>query len=169
MLKIKRWICFFQCKLLHGNTYTNHHLYRFEIAQSNICWFCKEEEKTLLSLFFKCEKVRLIWNDCNNIFDLISIPNLSWEAGTAERLTHWERHQQKWAICGRRAPTKGNHKVYISFLFRHWDIFLHFHDCSDYIIMDDINIFSLFTWYITLCSAWSVMVWILICEASDVR
>ena len=69
----------FHFKMLHGIAYTNHHLFRFKISQNNLCCYCKKEEETYRHLFFECEHARLVWNNCNNMFDCISTGNLSWE------------------------------------------------------------------------------------------
>ena len=65
--------------MLHGIAYTNHHLFRFKISQNNFCCYCKKEEEKYRHLCFECEHARLVWNNCNNMFDYISTGNLSWE------------------------------------------------------------------------------------------
>ena len=69
----------FQFKLIHGIIYTNQHLYLFGKVDSNLCSYCKREEETYRHLFFQCGKAKLIWRDCENIFDFVSFTNLTWE------------------------------------------------------------------------------------------
>ena len=69
----------FQFKLLHGIVYTNHHLFRFGFVQNNLCAYCNKEDETYRHVYFECENASFIWNNCNDIFDFISINSLSWE------------------------------------------------------------------------------------------
>ena len=69
----------FQFKLLHGIAYTNHHLYRFGFAQTNLCSFCKKEEETYRHIFFECEYAKSVWINCSDFFEFISIRNLDWK------------------------------------------------------------------------------------------
>ena len=65
--------------MLHGIAYTNHHLFRFKISQTNLCCYCKKEEETYRHLFLECEYAGLLWNNCKEMFGFVSIGNLSWE------------------------------------------------------------------------------------------
>ena len=67
----------FQYKVLHRICYTNKMLSKFRIVDSPLCYFCNEELETLEHFFFYCERVRIFWNEVNNILQsqkLISIP-----------------------------------------------------------------------------------------------
>ena len=39
----------------------------------------KKKKRLIVIYFFQCEKAKLIWSDCENIFDFISLTNLTWE------------------------------------------------------------------------------------------
>ena len=52
-------------------------LFKFRIVDSPLCYFRNEETETLEHFFFYCERVRIFWNEVNNILQsqkLISIP-----------------------------------------------------------------------------------------------
>ena len=69
----------FQFKLIHGIIYTNHHLFRFGFVQNALCAYCKKEEETYRHIFFECQNARFIWNNSNDILNLIPINNLKWQ------------------------------------------------------------------------------------------
>ena len=67
----------FQYKVLNRICYTNKMLFNFRIVDSPLCYFCNEEIETLEHFFFYCERVRIFWNEVNNILQsqkLFSIP-----------------------------------------------------------------------------------------------
>ena len=67
----------FQYKVLNRICYTNKMLFKFRIVDSPLCYFCNEEIETLEHFFFYCERVRIFWNEVNNILQpqkLFSIP-----------------------------------------------------------------------------------------------
>ena len=52
----------FQFRLLQRAIITNKALYEWQIEQSPMCTFCKEEVETIEHLFAKCDKIKVIWN-----------------------------------------------------------------------------------------------------------
>ena len=69
----------FQFKLLYNLIYTNKHLFTFHLVNSNLCSFCHKTQETYEHLFYSCEKVRMIWVDCGNEFDLKKLINIDWK------------------------------------------------------------------------------------------
>ena len=51
----------------------------FGFVQNNVCAYCNKEDETYRHVYFECENASFIWNNCNDIFDFISINSLSWE------------------------------------------------------------------------------------------
>ena len=69
----------FQFKFLYELIYTRKHMYTFKLSPSNICSFCDKDEETYEHLFFTCEKIRVLWKDCGDLFKLLDIKNINWE------------------------------------------------------------------------------------------
>ena len=69
----------FQFKLLYNIVYVNHHLYRFNFVINNECSFCCKDEETYKHIFFECEKVGMLWNQCSNLFNFPILNNLNWK------------------------------------------------------------------------------------------
>ena len=69
----------FQFKMLYDLIYTNKHLYIFKIVASNLCSFCNKYEESYQHLFLSCEKIRSLWEDCGDLFNLPDIKNLDWK------------------------------------------------------------------------------------------
>ena len=56
----------FQFKMLYNLIYTNKHLFVFKIVGNSVCSFCQKAEETYEHLFFLCEKIRTLWEDCGD-------------------------------------------------------------------------------------------------------
>ena len=69
----------FQFKLLYELIYTRKHLYTYKFSISNICAFCDKYEETYEHLFFTCEKIKVLWRDCGDLFNLSNIKSINWE------------------------------------------------------------------------------------------
>ena len=52
----------FQYKVLNNVLFLNKKLFLFKKSQSPLCFFCKEEDETVLHLYFCCPNVRNLWN-----------------------------------------------------------------------------------------------------------
>ena len=61
----------FQCRLLLGMTITNIQLRRFAIKNTEMCSFCQNERETLVHLFWKCKKIKGIWDWFNQHTDIV--------------------------------------------------------------------------------------------------
>ena len=60
----------FQFKLLYKIAYVNRYLYRFHFISSDKCSFCGKEEETYKHIFFDCEMVRKLLEQCSDSLDL---------------------------------------------------------------------------------------------------
>lgn len=69
----------FQFKLLHEIIYTNYELWRFGLAPSKLCSFCKQTQESYRHLFYECDKVKLLWKSVGNYLNLPTLRELSWE------------------------------------------------------------------------------------------
>ena len=58
----------FQYKLLNNILYLNNMLFRFKKADSPLCSYCDEEQKTPLHLFHSCLKTKQLWNELRQYF-----------------------------------------------------------------------------------------------------
>ena len=68
----------FQYKLLHGVIYTKEHLLKFKFVANNLCSFCQQEVESYGHVFLNCAKVKQMWQEVIQHFDLIEIKDLDW-------------------------------------------------------------------------------------------
>ena len=69
----------FQFKVLYNIIYTNKHLFMFKMVTDNLCSFCHKTEETYEHLFYACEKITILWEDCGNVFNLPDIRVIDWK------------------------------------------------------------------------------------------
>ena len=65
--------------MINNLIYTRKYLFAFKLVTSNVCLFCNKEEETYEHLFFTCEKIRPLWIECGDLFNLPDIKNLDWK------------------------------------------------------------------------------------------
>lgn len=53
----------FQYRFLLRKTFTNIQLSKWRLVDSQLCTFCKNEDETMIHLFFVCPKVQQLWTD----------------------------------------------------------------------------------------------------------
>ena len=68
----------FQFKLLHGVAYTKEHLLKFSFVANNLCSFCQQDVESYIHVFLNCVKVKEMWLEAIQHFDLIEIKELVW-------------------------------------------------------------------------------------------
>ena len=61
----------FQFRLLHRAIITNVHLFRWGLAESNVCTFCKCEKETYVHLFVYCQCVRDLWVNVEQTMSIV--------------------------------------------------------------------------------------------------
>ena len=82
----------FQFKLLHGALYTKEKLFQFALAADTLCSFCHQDTETYLHIFFNCIKVKLLWQEVIQTFDLREVKKMNWKdflfgaAGNSSRI-----------------------------------------------------------------------------------
>ena len=74
------WKCReFQFMLLHAVVYTKEKLLQFGFVADNLCSFCQQEPETYLHLFWRCDKVKHIWQFIIEYFDIEELKNIDWK------------------------------------------------------------------------------------------
>ena len=68
----------FQFRLLHGVIYTKEHLLKFGFVTNNLCSFCQQDTESYIHVFLNCVKVKQMWQEAIQHFDLIEIKELKW-------------------------------------------------------------------------------------------
>ena len=68
----------FQFRLLHGAIYTKEHLLKFGFVANNLCSFCQQDTESYIHVFLNCVKVKQMWQEAIQHFDLLEIKDLEW-------------------------------------------------------------------------------------------
>ena len=63
----------FQYRLLLGKVFTGELLYNWNVIDSPLCYFCQEENETVVHLFMECKFIQEIWNTIKNILEDLDI------------------------------------------------------------------------------------------------
>ena len=61
-----RWL---QFRILHNILTTNRSVAKFKPEQNPLCQFCKSHSETIYHLLWKCNKVKIFWNDLSHIMN----------------------------------------------------------------------------------------------------
>ena len=68
----------FQYKILNNVLYLNKKLFLFGKVSSPLCSFCKQDDETILHLFYECNFTKELWNRLNEFFNVsLQLPHLS--------------------------------------------------------------------------------------------
>jgi len=68
----------FQFKLLHGVVYTKEHLFKFKFVANNLYSFCQQDVESCMHVFLNCVKVKQMWLEVIQHFDLTEIKEFVW-------------------------------------------------------------------------------------------
>ena len=66
-----------QYKILNNILYLNNRLFKMNIFNSELCWFCEAEPETVIHLLCSCRKVKQLWSSvqqwCSKCFSLLDL------------------------------------------------------------------------------------------------
>ena len=83
----------FQYRLLQRGLVTNIHLKNWNITQSDLCYYCGQEQESLAHLFWECPKIRRVWEDLE-VYLRAKFPTISLNFSLGEVLFN-QVHQRK--------------------------------------------------------------------------
>ena len=78
ILTINTRLRVFQYNVLNNALYLNKHLYIFKLRDTKICFFCNQEDETVIYLFANCSKSKTLSNSLKDFLkDTINLPSLA--------------------------------------------------------------------------------------------